>query len=70
MYSVIVDAETLQRQALRLQGIARMGGFDVTLDEAKRGVLGAEEDSENQKVPSLLQTLAEIRRSQRPSLDR
>ena len=63
-----VDPATLQRQAERLQGWVAMGGFVISLEQAKRGVLGAEEDARTQRTHSLSQTLAEVRLSRQSSL--
>jgi hypothetical protein len=47
-----------------------MGGFVISMEQAKRGVLGAEEDARTQRVPTLLQTLAEVREGRRSSVGR
>jgi hypothetical protein len=62
-----VDQTALQRQAERLKACAAMGGFVITLEQAKRAVLEAEEDLRTGRVPTLAQTLAEVRQSRQSS---
>jgi hypothetical protein len=54
-----VDQTTLQRQAERLKGYAAMGGFVISIEQAKRGVLGAEEDDALLMSPLMLHSSAE-----------
>ncbi len=56
-----MNEATLQQQAERLKAFAAMGGFSVTLAEAQQGVLDAEVADRNGILPSLAQTLAQIR---------
>jgi hypothetical protein len=67
VYTLPVDQEPLLRQVERLQGWVAMGGFVVPLEQAKQGVLGAQKDAQTQKIPTLAQTLAEVRQSRQSS---
>jgi len=66
-YILLVDPTTLLRQAERLQGYAAMGGFLITLDQARRGVLEADEEIRLGRLPTLAQTLIEVRQSRQVS---
>ena len=44
-YFLPMDDTTLQRRAERLKGFAAMGGFVVSVEQAKTGVLRAEESN-------------------------
>jgi hypothetical protein len=56
-----MDEMELQRHATRLQGCAAMGGFVVTMEQARQAVLAAEEDDRIGKSPTMAQAIAEMR---------
>lgn len=57
-----MDKTTLQQKAIRLKGAAAMGGFIITVDQAKRAVLRSEEDARQGRTLGFEQARAEVRR--------
>lgn len=56
-----MDQRTLEWRVNRLRGAAAMGGFAVTVDQAKRAVLRSEEDERLGRLITFEQVRAEVR---------
>ena len=60
-YFLPMDDTTLQRRAERLKGFAAMGGFVVSVEQAKNGVLRAEERNRTGTSFTFAQAMAQVR---------
>jgi hypothetical protein len=63
-----MDKPTLQWRAKRLKGVAAMGGFVITVEQAERAVLHSESDEQSGKALSFEQARAEVRQLNRSAL--